>query len=962
MMKTKSPFQALLGTCALAACVSGAYATDLVNDTWKDQTRTDPASPVYSEQGFDADMDGNLESAWYLSNGGSLIPNGASPGDYILRTPQPSGSMGMTTYFTSNAPVMLSAAGEKLRVTWKFIPSGTATDNNTSQNFRLCVVDTDEAALARRTSDGQPGTGVYPGYAMFMNATTNLGGGYFQLRSRDETVTNAFLSSSGAWTTRENDQTGSAGIEGWIDFTEYTYVFEATLLSGGSLEIKSTVTGANIGGAGQLSLTYTDAAPATLAFDTFAVRPSNNTQTFTNLDTTLFKVEYIPAGCIPTAFNVTGGSSVCFGDTSQVGLDGSEAGYDYYLLLNSSPEGTVLQGNGSALDFGMKGVGSYTVYASNTTITCEGLMSGSAEIVEYALPNITSQPSPASAQNTFGDTRVFSITATGPGLTYQWRKDGFNLSNSATVSGVNTDTLTLSDLTAGATGSYDCVVSNSPCGESTTSQQATLNVTAGSGLLYRTVLAGPSLWGDPSAWESSANGGATWTTPVALTPSNMDSNILVRAGHTLWVQSPQVVDQVTIEAGATVILEGGSLTVNNGTGLDFNVLGNLQVGSSGGSITIGSATMQFGNGAVYSYDNPNAVAVVPTATWLDGSTCRITQAAAGLANGIGGQDYYDFILDTTAIGQSGRIRMNIQANTQVRRDFVVKVPDDTSSSTTINNGSNIELTVGRDVIFAAGTTSSGNKVLLHNAALPGFHVKIGRDFTATGYVDGFGSAETIFEFTGAGSHNLNMPIQPFIITSTAMNWLIPNGETVVMANHLDGFNTFTNKGTLTFGSNMIIRGTTLAFDDLGTVNANGTNTIVTNVNSFTAGGTLNLGAIPVFVGGESFPVVQAGSYSGTFSSYMPATPGTDLSWLYSDGILTASTGAPTPVDITFNQISGTQVELSWPDGQGWKLQAQTNALSTGLSGNWSEVVGATSPYTNTIDTANPAVFYRLIYP
>jgi len=56
------------------------------------------------------------------------------------------------------------------------------------------------------------------------------------------------------------------------------------------------------------------------------------------------------------------------------------------------------------------------------------------------------------------------------------------------------------------------------------------------------------------------------------------------------------------------------------------------------------------------------------------------------------------------------------------------------------------------------------------------------------------------------------------------------------------------------------------------------------------------------------------------------------------------------------------VELSWPDGQGWKLQAQTNALSTGLSGNWSEVVGATSPYTNTIDTANPAVFYRLIYP
>ena len=70
--------------------------------------------------------------------------------------------------------------------------------------------------------------------------------------------------------------------------------------------------------------------------------------------------------------------------------------------------------------------------------------------------------------------------------------------------------------------------------------------------------------------------------------------------------------------------------------------------------------------------------------------------------------------------------------------------------------------------------------------------------------------------------------------------------------------------------------------------------------------------------------------------------------------------SPTPTNITYSVLSG-QLILNWPSGQGWLLQAQTNNLSSGLGTNWSTVTGAMPPYTNNVNSANPAVFYRLKY-
>jgi autotransporter-associated beta strand protein len=62
--------------------------------------------------------------------------------------------------------------------------------------------------------------------------------------------------------------------------------------------------------------------------------------------------------------------------------------------------------------------------------------------------------------------------------------------------------------------------------------------------------------------------------------------------------------------------------------------------------------------------------------------------------------------------------------------------------------------------------------------------------------------------------------------------------------------------------------------------------------------------------------------------------------------------------------SGNTLTLSWPlANSGYKLQTQTNPLSTGLNGTWFDVPGSTT--TNQIafpvSPTNPAVFYRLVY-
>jgi hypothetical protein len=86
--------------------------------------------------------------------------------------------------------------------------------------------------------------------------------------------------------------------------------------------------------------------------------------------------------------------------------------------------------------------------------------------------------------------------------------------------------------------------------------------------------------------------------------------------------------------------------------------------------------------------------------------------------------------------------------------------------------------------------------------------------------------------------------------------------------------------------------------------------------------------------------------------------------LTTDGTLRVSTAGPSGPGTITNSISGNTLNLTWPAGQGWRLEGQTNSVSTGLTTNgWGTVTGGVDGGISiTINPANPTVFYRLISP
>ena len=103
------------------------------------------------------------------------------------------------------------------------------------------------------------------------------------------------------------------------------------------------------------------------------------------------------------------------------------------------------------------------------------------------------------------------------------------------------------------------------------------------------------------------------------------------------------------------------------------------------------------------------------------------------------------------------------------------------------------------------------------------------------------------------------------------------------------------------------------------------------------------------------------SSTSNFASLISSGSGATFS--FTNGILTVvQVGPSAPAHLT-GSYSGGVLSLSWPSGQGWRLQMQTNSLSVGISTNWSYITDGSVSSTNiTVDPSKPSVFYRLKYP
>ncbi len=181
-------------------------------------------------------------------------------------------------------------------------------------------------------------------------------------------------------------------------------------------------------------------------------------------------------------------------------------------------------------------------------------------------------------------------------------------------------------------------------------------------------------------------------------------------------------------------------------------------------------------------------------------------------------------------------------------------------------------------------------------------------------------------------------------------------------------------GTLTLSNNTVSSSGTILME-LNRTNSGATNDQLAAITITINGGKLivtNLG--PDLRAGDSFKlfsVAIGGSGFTTVNLPTNAASGVSYTWtnkLTLDGtiqVLTATGGVNTNATSLTSVVTGTQLILSWPaDHIGWRLQAQTNFLSTGLYTNWVTIPGTETGnhYTNTLNPANGSVFYRMVYP
>jgi autotransporter-associated beta strand protein len=171
-------------------------------------------------------------------------------------------------------------------------------------------------------------------------------------------------------------------------------------------------------------------------------------------------------------------------------------------------------------------------------------------------------------------------------------------------------------------------------------------------------------------------------------------------------------------------------------------------------------------------------------------------------------------------------------------------------------------------------------------------------------------------------------------------------------------------GTLTISGNI-----TLNASSTNVFEVDGTSAISDQVVAGAAvsyGGVLKIVSTGTFTNGQTFTLFSGAgaANAGNFAS-IEGSPGSGLGFTFTNGVLSVVPSGPTgPVNMTNTYDAGTHVlSLSWPAGQGWRLQMQTNSLSTGLSTNWNYITDGSISSTNiTVDPAKPTVFYRLQYP
>ncbi len=313
----------------------------------------------------------------------------------------------------------------------------------------------------------------------------------------------------------------------------------------------------------------------------------------------------------------------------------------------------------------------------------------------------------------------------------------------------------------------------------------------------------------------------------------------------------------------------------------------------------------------------------------------------------------------------------------------------------MSSGGTLELG-GYDFSFA---NLSGTGGVIGNYGGSPSVITVGSDNTSTVYggtiTDGDGGASLALTKIGGGSLTLT-GINPFSGGTVVSNGVLSvNGSltgsgavSVTASGTLNGTGfiagavsidpvgtlspgTGSTIGTLTVSNTLTLSGTVIM--KISKTGGLLTNDLVQGLQGVNYGGTFTVTNITsdatTLAPGDTFTLFSSTGYvPGFTTTNLPALSG-GLSWDTSQLTVNGSIHIvgnvnTNPTNITA-VVNGSNLELTWPaDHIGWRLQEQTNTLATGIYTNWVDVpnTGTVNAYTNVINPANGAVFYRMVYP
>jgi autotransporter-associated beta strand protein len=511
---------------------------------------------------------------------------------------------------------------------------------------------------------------------------------------------------------------------------------------------------------------------------------------------------------------------------------------------------------------------------------------------------------------------------------------------------------------AGAGGTYAAITNSATLLVSSSADQTFNGVISGSGTVnltgnsYRYLGAANTFTGPLNILAGTVreNTHPTLSTSTAVTVSNAALEVRYGSYAVNWLN----VGSLTLAGGATLRAAPQYQPDNGDIGFQdsLTVLGTNTVSATGGS-----------------YRKHN---------WLAGGMTGATNAQMNLSNGSGyGAAGHAIIL-------SGGVWSSFLGTVYTANDVTIDANIDLRNAHVVNAG-----TFGfynNNFVAEFGELSGGGALVANGMTNGEWRIgNLGTSTTYSGVVDGASKLTKV----GAGSLTLTANHSYSGATTISNGTLAVNGSlaagspVTVVGGSLGGTGTVGGPvsilaggtlapgsggiGTLTLTNSPVLGGRVLM--EINKSALPNADKLAVSGQPLAFGGTLtvtNIGTSPL-AAGDTFTLFTAASFSGNFTgTNLPALPpGLGWVWAPTNGTLSVVATVNTTPTRLAAVVSAGQLTLSWPtDHTGWKLQAQTNALATGLTFTWNDVPGSTSTNLMTfpINPAAPTVFYRMKYP